>query len=257
MPLDILRLDALDDNYFWLLRCQETGDTAVIDPGHAGVVFDACRDRGWSLTHCLLTHHHWDHTDGVAALAEAFGCTVIGSAADAHRLPSLSRTVSGGDTVRFGNSTAQVMAVPGHTTGHIAYWFPEDRALFCGDTLFALGCGRMFEGTPEQFWTSLLSLRALPDDTRVYCAHEYTLSNWRFAQSLDPDNAALASLGKTLHHLRSNGEATVPTLLAEEKRFNPFLRADDPAVQASVGLSGQSPVEVFAELRSRKNTFRG
>lgn len=257
MPLDILCLPALDDNYIWLLHCPETAETAAVDPGDPAVVVAACEARGWTLTQILLTHHHWDHTDGVAPLRARYGCSVTGAADDAHRLPDPDRLVRDGDSVAVGAARATVMAVPGHTTGHIAYWFDGEAALFCGDTLFSLGCGRMFEGTAPQFWASLSSLRALPDATQVFCTHEYTLSNWQFAHTISPQDQALTALGARITARRDQGLPTLPVCLAEEKRFNPFLRADDPEIAAAVGLPGHDATTVFAELRQRKNTFRG
>lgn len=257
MSLEILRLPVLDDNYVWLLHCPQTPATAVVDPGVAAPVLAACVARGWRLDQILLTHHHGDHIGGVAELVAATGCSVTGCAADAARLPPLSRGVGEGDRVRVGVAEATVRAVPGHTLGHIAYWFAAQDALFCGDTLFALGCGRMFEGTPEQFWASLSALRALPDSTRVYCAHEYTASNWRFAAAISPPDHALTAAGQAIATARQAGDPTVPSLLGDEKRLNPFLRADDPALAAHLGLAGQPAVTVFAHLRAAKNTFRG
>ncbi|GAB3118161.1 hydroxyacylglutathione hydrolase [Novispirillum itersonii] len=257
MPLDILCLPAFDDNYIWLLHCPETNRTAAVDPGDPAVVVAACEARGWTLDQILLTHHHWDHVDGVAPLRERYGCTVTGAAADSHRLPAPDRLVQDGDTVTVGTARARVMAVPGHTTGHIAYWFEGESALFCGDTLFSLGCGRMFEGTAAQFWSSLTALRALPDETRVFCTHEYTLSNWQFAHAISPQDEALSALGDRIRARREQGQPTLPVRLDDEKRLNPFLRADDPAIAAAVGLSGQDGTAVFAALRQQKNTFKG
>ena len=257
MPLDILCLPAFDDNYIWLLHCPATARTTAVDPGDPAVVMAVCEARGWTLDQILLTHHHWDHVDGVESLRTHYGCSVTGAAADAHRLPAPDHLVQDGDTVTVGASTARVMTVPGHTTGHIAYWFDDEAALFCGDTLFSLGCGRMFEGTAGQFWSSLSALRSLPDETRVFCTHEYTLSNWRFAHAISPQDAALEALGARITALRQQGQPTLPVMLGEEKRFNPFLRADDPAIAAAVGLTGADGTAVFAELRHRKNTFKG
>lgn len=253
--LDIIQIPVLSDNYVYLIHDPDSGATAAVDPAEAAPVLAALAERGWTLTHILNTHHHNDHTGGNLALKEATGCTIVGSRADSARLPGLDVGVGDGDTVTVGALTAQVLAVSGHTVGHVAYWFPQGAALFCGDTLFALGCGRMFEGDAPTFWASLSKLRALPDDTRVFCAHEYTLSNWRFAASVDPDNAALAARGEAIRALREQGKPAVPSLLGEEKATNPFLRADDPGMAALVGLAGHPAAEVFGEIRRRKDVF--
>ena len=188
-------------------------------------------------------------------LLAAYGLTIVGAGHDAARIPGIDVRVGDGDSYDFAGHRAQVMAVPGHTTGHIAYYFADSDALFCGDTLFALGCGRVFEGTMDQMWRSLSALRALPDDTRVYCAHEYTQANARFALSVDGDNPALVQRAAEIDSLRAAGRPTVPSALGEEKRTNPFLRADDPALAAAVGLAAADPVAVFAEVRGLKDRF--
>ncbi|MFA7428733.1 MAG: hydroxyacylglutathione hydrolase [Rhodospirillaceae bacterium] len=253
--LEIIQIPVLSDNYVYLLHDAASGMTAAVDPTLADPVQAVLAERGWTLTHILNTHHHADHTGGNLALKQATGCTIIGNRADAARLPGLDVAVSEGDTVTLGAHSARVLEVSGHTVGHIAYWFEDAAALFCGDTLFALGCGRMFEGTPAQFWSSLSKLRALPDETRVFCAHEYTLSNWRFADSVDPDNATLQARGQAIRTLRDQGKATVPSMLGEEKATNPFLRADDAALASRLGLAGRPPADVFAEIRRRKDSF--
>ena len=246
---------ALSDNYVYIAHDAAAGATAVVDPAEAPPVIAALERRGLQLTHILNTHHHFDHIGGNAELVARYGAPVIGPRADSARIPGLDVEVGDGDTYTVGTQTARVFDVPGHTSGHIAFWFEESRALFCGDTLFALGCGRMFEGTPEQFWSSLGKLRALPDDTRVYCGHEYTQSNARFALSVDPDNEALRAASRRIDDLRSRGERTIPSELGEEKIANPFLRADDPAMQRLVGMEGRAPEAVFAEIRRRKDNF--
>ena len=246
---------ALSDNYVYIAHDAAAGATAVVDPAEAPPVIAALERRGLQLTHILNTHHHFDHIGGNAELVERYGTPVIGPRADAARIPGLDVEVGEGDSYTVGTQTARVFDVPGHTSGHIAFWFEESRALFCGDTLFALGCGRMFEGTPEQFWSSLGKLRALPDDTRVYCGHEYTQSNARFAISVDPDNEALQAACRRIDELRSRGERTIPSELGEEKRANPFLRADLPEMQRLVGMEGEAPEAVFAEIRRRKDNF--
>ncbi len=254
--LEIQQIPVLEDNYVYLAHEPESGATAVIDPAVAEPVLAAARKRGWRISHILNTHNHGDHVGGNRAIQEATGCRIVGFRDDAHRIPGITDQVVDGETVMLGKAAAEVFFVPGHTRGHIAYWFAESDALFCGDTLFALGCGRLFEGTPEEMWPSLSRLRALPDETRVYCAHEYTAANLRFALTIERDNADLRQRGETVLALRHDDKPTVPSLLGEEKATNPFLRADRPSVAAAVDLAGADPVAVFAEVRRRKDSFR-
>ncbi|MBN9090120.1 MAG: hydroxyacylglutathione hydrolase [Reyranella sp.] len=254
--LEIVRIPVLSDNYVWLMREPQSGSVGVIDPAVAGPVLAEAEKRRWKITHILNTHHHGDHVGGNREIKEATGCTIVGFARDKARIPGIDVTVEDGDRYRFGEAEAEVFFIPGHTSGHIAYAFKEQRALFCGDTIFALGCGKMFEGTPQQFWHSLERLRGLPDDMRVYCAHEYTQSNARFAVTIETDNQQLMARRESIDAARARNEATVPSLLGEEKRTNPFLRADKPSVQKAVGMLGQDPVKVFAEVRHRKDVFR-
>ncbi|WP_029011187.1 hydroxyacylglutathione hydrolase [Azospirillum halopraeferens] len=251
--MEIHLIPAFDDNYIHLLRDEPGGAVGVVDPGDADPVVEELERRGWRLTHIFNTHHHADHTGGNHALKTRYGCPVIGGRADAHRIPDMDTSLSDGETIAFGSETATVFDVPGHTSGHIAFHFPRAKVLFCGDTLFALGCGRLFEGTPAQMWASLCRLRALPGDTRVYCGHEYTASNARFALTVDPDNPDLRSRAEEIRALRSRGEPTIPSTIAAEIRTNPFLRADDPGVRAAVGLPDAPAAEVFAEIRRRKD----
>jgi hydroxyacylglutathione hydrolase len=256
MTLEIVRIPCLTDNYVWLVREPGSGAVAVIDPADPGPVRAALDARGWRLTHILNTHHHADHVGGNLALKQATGCTIVGPRADRDRIPGIEVEVGDGDRYALGAETAEVLDVPGHTRGHIAYFFADSRALFCGDTLFALGCGRMFEGTPPQMWRSLARLRALPDDTLVHCAHEYTQSNARFALHVDPGNADLRARSAEIDALRARGAATVPSLLGVEKRTNPFLRADDPGLARAHGLDAGDPAAVFGFLRKSKDQFR-
>ncbi len=253
--LEVLQLPALSDNYIYLLHEPKSGQTAAVDPAAAEPVMAALDARGWCLTHILNTHHHWDHVGANLTLERATGCTVVGFRGDAARIPGIDRMVGEGECLELGEAQAKVMEVPGHTRGHIAYWFVQENALFCGDTLFALGCGRLFEGTPEEMWHSLCKLRDLPDATRVYCAHEYTLSNARFALSIEPDYPPLLERAHQVEKIRAQNQPTVPSLLAEEKATNPFLRVDDPEFQARLGMRGTSAVGVFAEVRWRKDRF--
>lgn len=256
MPaLDIVLVPALSDNYVYLLHDAASGATAVVDPGEAAPVEAALAERGWTLTHILNTHHHADHIDGNEALKAKYGATLVGPKAEAARIPDMDVTVAEGDTYDFAGHTAQVYETPGHTTGHISFYFADSDALFPGDTLFSLGCGRMFEGTPAQFWDSLRKLRDLPDSTYIYCGHEYTASNAKFALSIDGDNDALKARATEIEALRAEGRPTIPSLLGQEKAINPFLRADDPKIAAAVGKSGADPVEVFAAVRKGKDTF--
>lgn len=253
--MDIQLIPAFSDNYVYLFKDPASEVVGIVDPGEAGPVLKALERLGWRPTHIFNTHHHADHIGGNAELKKKFGCTVIGPAADRNRIPDLDETVKEGDTYRFGTQEVRVFETPGHTSGHISLWFKDASALFSGDTLFALGCGRLFEGTPAQMWQSLLKLRPLPDDTAVYCGHEYTLSNARFAVTVDPDNTALKQRAADIAVLRDAGKPTIPTTLGVEKATNPFLRADDPQVAAAVGLAGADPTEVFAEIRRRKDSF--
>ncbi|WP_448206289.1 hydroxyacylglutathione hydrolase [Azospirillum sp. sgz302134] len=253
--MEIHLVPAFADNYIYLLHDPASGAVGVVDPGDAAPVIDELERRGWTLTHIFNTHHHNDHIGGNHALKTRTGADVIGARADVARIPDMETCLGEGETISFGSQTARVLFVPGHTSGHIAFWFPEAKAVFCGDTLFALGCGRLFEGTPAQMWLSLTKLRDLPGDTRVYCGHEYTQSNARFALTIEPGNADLQTRTKEIAAKRERGEPTIPTTIALERRTNPFLRADLPEVQAAVGMAGADPVAVFAEIRHRKDNF--
>jgi hydroxyacylglutathione hydrolase len=253
---EIERIPVLQDNYVWLVHEPAANVTGVVDPAVADPVLAAAKRRGWRITHILNTHHHPDHTGGNLEIKRATGCTIVGPSHDRDRIPGIDVEVSDGDSYSFGTERGQVFFVPGHTRGHIAYWFPGSDALFCGDTLFIMGCGRLFEGTPEQMWKSLSRLRGLPETARVYCAHEYTQSNARFALTVDPANADLKARATEVDRLRAEGQATVPGTLGDERKTNPFLRADTPGVAAAVGLAGAEPVKVFAEVRRRKDVFR-
>jgi hydroxyacylglutathione hydrolase len=243
MTLEIVRVPVLSDNYVWLVHEPASDETTVVDPAVAAPVLDAARARGWRITQIWNTHWHPDHTGGNAEIKAATGCTITGPAAEEARIPTLDRQVREGDRVRLGAVEAKVLEVPAHTAGHIAYHFASEQVIFVGDTLFAMGCGRLFEGTAEQMFANMQRLSALPPDTQVYCAHEYTLSNGRYALAAEPDNEAIAARMAGVSAARERGEATVPTTIALERATNPFMRARD-AVQ-------------LAERRAAKDTFRG
>ena len=225
--LEVVRIPVLSDNYIWLVHDAASGETVAVDPAVADPVLEAAAARGWRIDQIWNTHWHGDHTGGNAAIKAATGCIITGPAAEAERIGTLDRTVGEGDSVRIGDHVAQVMAVPAHTAGHIAYHLSYERIAFVGDTLFAMGCGRLFEGTAAQMFASLQRLAALPEDTRIYCAHEYTLSNGRFALTVEPGNAALAARVAAVEAARARGEATVPTSIGEERATNIFMRARD------------------------------
>jgi len=255
MPAETRLFLCRSDNYGVLLHDPASGATASIDAPEAAPIEAALKATGWKLTDILVTHHHADHTDGIRPLKDKFKCRVVAPSAEAGKIPAVDETVAEGDTVKVGTLLANVIETPGHTLGHIAYWFHADALAFVGDTLFSIGCGRVIEGTPETMWQSLLKLRALPDDTLVYCGHEYTAANIRFAKTIEPGNPDLAAREKEVARLLAAGQATIPARLGAEKKANVFLRADVPAVAATVGLAGQPAAVVFAEVRARKNRF--
>jgi hydroxyacylglutathione hydrolase len=250
----VLQLPALRDNYIYLLHNPDTATAAVVDPAVAEPVLEKLAELGAELVAIFNTHHHHDHVGGNRQLLERYPrARVYGSQVDRGRIPGQTVELKAGEIVEFAGRQATVLFVPGHTRGHIAYYFPESGDLFCGDTLFAGGCGRLFEGTPEQMLGSLDQLRQLPEATRVWCAHEYTLNNLRFALTVDGDNPDLQARYQQVAALRQTGSPTVPSTMGEERRTNPFLRWDQPALQAATGL--QDPVRVFARLRGMKDQF--
>jgi hydroxyacylglutathione hydrolase len=255
MTLQIDHLVCLTDNFVWLLREPASGAVACVDPSEAAPVKAKLDALGWRLTHILNTHHHNDHTGGNLELKKATGAVIVGPAADRERIPGIDVALADSQTYDFGKERAAVYDIPGHTRGHIAFWFEHAKAVFTGDTLFSLGCGRMFEGTAPMMWNSLSKLRRLPGDTRIYCGHEYTQSNAKFALTIEPDNAALKARAAEVDTLRAQGKATLPSTMAAECAANPFLRAADPGVARAVGLTPGDPVAVFAAVRSRKDKF--
>ena len=253
--LTIHMVPCLTDNYGYLLHDADSGTTAAVDTPDAEEIAVQLDAKGWRLTHILNTHHHADHAGGNLALKRRTGCTIVGPRADAARIPGIDIGVGDGDEVALGAHRARVFDTPGHTRGHIVYWFEGARAAFVGDTLFALGCGRLFEGTPRDMWTSLQKILAWPDDTRLYCAHEYTQSNARFALTVEPQNRALVERAAQVARLRAAGKPTVPTTLVEERATNPFLRPQSLGLRATIGLEEAPDVEVFARTRALKDAF--
>jgi hydroxyacylglutathione hydrolase len=229
MSIEVIRIPVLSDNYVWLVRENMSGEVMVVDPAVAEPVLAKADELGWAITHIWNTHWHPDHTGGNAEIKAATGCTITGPAAECERIPTLDVHVRGGDVVAFGTSKAKVIDVPAHTAGHIAFHFDNEAIIFVGDTLFAMGCGRLFEGTADQMYANMQTLAALPGETHVYCAHEYTLSNGRYAVVAEPDNAALAARMAEVVALRERGEPTVPTTIALERATNPFMRASSAA----------------------------
>ncbi|OYW16332.1 MAG: hydroxyacylglutathione hydrolase [Novosphingobium sp. 12-64-8] len=254
MTLHVHQFACLSDNYGYLLHDDASGETVCIDTPDADAYMREAAARGWSITQIWNTHWHPDHAGGNDAIKAQTDCTITAPEIDAPKIAAVDRTVMDGDTVWIGAFAAQVIDVGGHTMGHVAYHLPEAGIAFVGDALFALGCGRMFEGTPQQFWASLSRLKALPPATALYCAHEYTASNAKFAVHADPENAALAAYAAEIEARRADGKWTVPTTLDRELATNPFLRADDPAMQARWG--GGDAVATFAALRTAKDNFR-
>ena len=242
MPLEIVRVPVLDDNYAWLVYDSETQDAAAVDPGEAAPVLAEAKRRGWHVSQVWTTHWHPDHTGGNAEM-KAAGATVTGPAAEADRIPTLDTQVREGDVIRIGSHTGHVLAVPGHTQGHVAFHFADDRVIFTGDTLFAMGCGRLFEGTPADMFANMQRYAKLSDDTVVYCGHEYTQSNGRYARAAEPDNDAIAERMRDVDAARATGEATIPTTIGLERATNPFLRAGS--------------ADELGRLRREKDDFSG
>lgn len=255
MPLALVTIPCLKDNYAFLIHDSTSGATAVVDAPDAAPILAALQHHGWSLSDILITHHHDDHIAGVERLRAATGAKVWGAKADVHRLPALDYALSEGDEVTIGTSTGQVIDVSGHTIGHVAYHFPDEGFAFTGDSLMAAGCGRLFEGGADMMWASLSKLAALPPETLICSGHEYTASNIRFALSLEPENPALILRSSEVTAAREDGRPTVPSTLSDELATNPFLRASLSEMKARVAMAEASDAAVFGEIRKRKDKF--
>jgi hydroxyacylglutathione hydrolase len=253
MAAEIRLFPCLTDNFGYLIHDPVTKATASIDAPEAAPVIEALEREGWTLTDVLITHHHGDHVGGVAELKQKYNCHVLAPHDKSARIANVDTRVAHGDVVKVGGLLVRVLETPGHTLDHVSYVFDSEKALFAADTLFSIGCGRVFEGTYPQMWDSLLKLRALPDDFKLYCGHEYTAANVKFALTIEPDNAALKARAEEVTRLRAAGQPTIPVTLGDEKKANVFLRADEPSVAASVRMKGASGAQVFGELRERKN----
>jgi hydroxyacylglutathione hydrolase len=253
MAAEIRTFPCLSDNFGYLIHDGATGATASVDAPEAGPIINALEREGWKLTDILITHHHGDHVGGVAELKQKYGCRVVAPHDKTTKIANVDLRAAHGDVVKVGDLLARVLETPGHTLDHVSYVFDAEKALFAADTLFSIGCGRVFEGNAPMMWESLLKLRALPDDFKLYCGHEYTASNVRFALTVEPDNAALQARAAEVTRLRAENKPTIPSLLGEEKKANVFLRADDPAVAAKLHMKGAAAADVFGELRERKN----
>jgi hydroxyacylglutathione hydrolase len=254
MPAETRLFLCLKDNYGVLLHDPDSGATAAIDAPEAGPIEQALQRTGWKLTDILVTHHHHDHTGGVTALKTKFKCRVV-APAKGKDIPAVDETVNDGDEVKVGTLTAKVIETPGHTLDHIAYWFSKDELAFVGDTLFSIGCGRVIEGDADMMWRSLKKLRDLPNETLIYCGHEYTAANIKFAQSIDAENPVLNARAAQVQQQRSAGEPTIPVTIGDEKLANPFLRVDVADLAADIGMAGKPAAQVFAEIRGRKDRF--
>jgi hydroxyacylglutathione hydrolase len=253
MAAQIYLFPCLSDNFGVLIHDPASGATASIDAPEAAPVIAALERESWNLTDILITHHHHDHVGGVAELKEKYNCRVVAPHDNSTKIANVDLRTKQGDVLKIGSLLARVLETPGHTLDHVSYVFDNEKALFAADTLFSIGCGRVFEGTYPMMWDSLLKLRALPDDFKLYCGHEYTASNVKFALTIEPDNAALKARAEEVKRLRSENKPTIPTLLGEEKKANVFLRADEPSVAANVRMKDRSAAEIFGELRERKN----
>jgi hydroxyacylglutathione hydrolase len=245
-----------EDNYGVLVHDHRSGTTASVDAPDGAAIERELKKKGWQLTHIFTTHHHGDHVEGNLALKERYGCTIIGPGRESAPIPGIDKKVSGGDRFGFAGREVQVIDTPGHTRGHISYHIPDETTVFVGDTLFALGCGRVIEGTMEMMWSSLDKLRKLPPQTTVYVGHEYTAANARFALSIEPQNRALQRRADRVFAEREEGKMTLPTTIGEELKTNPFLRPDSAEIRMQLGMQGRTDAEVFGEIRRRKDSFK-
>lgn len=257
--LEVTLFPQLEDNYSYILQCTTTGDVGIVDCPEAQSMIEHLESQGIVPTSLFLTHHHWDHIDGTEELAQYWpNLKVYGYRGDQHRLPCVTHWVEAGDRVTLGDCEAEVIFTPGHTSGHIAYYFASGKAVFCGDTLFVAGCGRVFEGTFAQMYHSIQTLAALPEDTRIYCGHEYTASNVRFALTVEPNNPDLLRYQQEVQHIRELGLPTIPSTIGHEQKINPFVRINSPAVQqvaAGMGADLHNAVAVFEAIRKKKDQF--
>jgi hydroxyacylglutathione hydrolase len=255
MAVDVELFMCLSDNFGALVRDRETGTVMLIDAPEERPIIEAIERTGWTPSLLLTTHHHSDHVQANLALKQRYGLKIYGPAAEAAKIPGIDETVAEGLKIQFGTQTIETIETPGHTAGHVCYWLRDAKVAFTADTLFALGCGRLFEGTPATMHASLQKLVKLPAETVVYCGHEYTLSNARFAVTIDPANAALQERARKIEELRADRRPTLPTTIGEELATNPFLRPHDPEIRRNLGMENASDVEVFAEIRKRKDNF--
>ena len=255
MPLQIHQFPTRSDNFGVLIHDPKTEATAAIDAPDAEELLAALHEKGWTLTHILTTHHHHDHTAGNTIVKRMTGCTIVGPALEAPSIPAIDVKVAEGDTIDIGSAKATVIETPGHTRGHISYYFPEDEIVFVGDTLFSVGCGKLLEGDAKTMWASLQKLMILPPETKVYCGHEYTDKNCKFALTIEPENEALRTRAAEAAALTEEGEATLPTTIGQELATNPFLRPSSAGIQKRLGMEGRELFEIFGEIRKRKDRF--
>jgi hydroxyacylglutathione hydrolase len=253
--IEVAQFITRSDNFAVLLHEPKSGKTAAIDAPEADPIIATLKERGWKLSHIFVTHKHFDHIEGIPALQAAFECEVIGPEASSAETGMYDRTVKDGDIFEWAGVEVRVMETPGHTLDHVSYHLPGEDIVFVGDTVFSLGCGRVIEGDHAMMWDSVKRIRALPDNTALYCGHEYTVANGKFALTVDPGNAALRQRVAEAEELRAEGKLTLPTTIAQEKATNPFLRADDPSLMRGLGMANASPAKVFAEIRTRKDRF--
>jgi hydroxyacylglutathione hydrolase len=253
--LEIIQLAILNDNYIYIIHDPVSAQTAVIDPAITEPVLATLEEKGWTLNFILNTHHHWDHIGANLELKKITRCKILGAQADSARIPGIDTLLNHNDEIKLGNEVATILETPGHTIGHIVYHFANSDALFCGDTLFSMGCGRLFEGSAKQMWQSLKLIKQLPKQTRIYCAHEYTAANGKFALSLEADNPYLQQRVEQVMQLRSDHKPTIPSTLEQELLTNPFLRENSLTIQNSINLAGKPNIEVFSKIRSLKDNF--